>query len=78
VLHFLVWAILAAPAEGAAGCREPVSAAAVTGAVAQDPQARLRNADRRFWICANRWFARWRNSLLIVNSETVLRWHRRG
>ena len=30
------------------------------------PQTRLRNADRQFWICASRWFADWRNSLLIV------------
>ena len=42
------------------------------------PQTRLRNADRQFWICASRWFAGWRNSLLIVKPETVLRWHRRG
>ena len=42
------------------------------------PQTRLRNADRQFWICASRWFADWRNSLLIVKPETVLRWHRRG
>jgi putative transposase len=42
------------------------------------PQPPLRNADRQFWICASRWFAGWRNSLLIVKPETVLRWHRRG
>ena len=39
------------------------------------PQSRLRNADRQFWICASRWFAGRRNSLLIVKPETVLRWH---
>jgi hypothetical protein len=42
------------------------------------PQPRLRNADRQFRICASRWFAGWRNSLLIVRPETLLRWHRRG
>jgi hypothetical protein len=31
----------------------------------------LGNADRQFWICATRWFADWRNCLLIVKSETV-------
>ena len=35
------------------------------------PQPRLRNADRQFWICASRWFAGWRNSLLIVKPETA-------
>ena len=41
------------------------------------PQMRLRNADRHFCICASRWFAGRRNSLLIEEPETVLRWHRR-
>jgi hypothetical protein len=42
------------------------------------PQSPLRNAHRRFWICASRWFSGWRNSLLVVKPETVLKWHRRG
>jgi hypothetical protein len=29
------------------------------------PQPRLRDADRQFWICASRWFAGWRDSLLM-------------
>ena len=41
-------------------------------------RGRLRDADRRFWIVACRWFASWRHSLLIVKPEAVLRWHRRG
>jgi len=41
-------------------------------------RGRLRDADKRFWILACRWFASWRHSLLIVKPETVLRWHRRG
>jgi hypothetical protein len=36
------------------------------------PQPRLSNANRRFWICASRWFASWRSSLFIVKPETVL------
>jgi hypothetical protein len=64
-------------AEGPAGYRESVPAAAVIGAAAKHPQPRLHNADRQFWICASRWFAGWRNSPLIVKPETVLRWHRR-
>jgi hypothetical protein len=31
------------------------------------PRPRLSDADRRFWILANRWFHDWRNPLLIVN-----------
>jgi len=42
------------------------------------PRPRLEDADRRFWVLACRWFARWQASLLIVKPETVLRWHRHG
>jgi hypothetical protein len=41
------------------------------------PQLRLHNVDRQFWFGASRWFAGWRDSLLIVKPETVLRWYRR-
>ena len=39
---------------------------------------RLRDADRRFWIVACRWFEHWPEALIIVQPETVLGWHRRG
>src|SRR5262249_22462520 len=39
---------------------------------------RLADTDRRFWILASRWFPVWRDVLLIVQPETVLRWPRRG
>jgi putative transposase len=42
------------------------------------PRPRLRDADRRFWIIAFRWFSGWRRPLLIVRPETVLGWHRKG
>jgi hypothetical protein len=38
----------------------------------------VRDADRRFWVLASRWFDCWRETLLIVQPETVLRWHRKG
>lgn len=38
----------------------------------------LRDADRRFWIIACRWFARWGEALIVVQPETVLGWHRKG
>jgi hypothetical protein len=34
--------------------------------------------DRLFWILLSRWWPRWRESLLIVQAETVLRWRRDG
>jgi putative transposase len=42
------------------------------------PRLRLRDGDRRFWILVCRWFPTWRDSLLVVQPNTVLRWHRRG
>jgi putative transposase len=42
------------------------------------PRPRLRDSDRRFWILACRWLPRWREFLLVVQPDTVLRWHHRG
>jgi putative transposase len=44
----------------------------------QKPRPRLKDADRRFWVLACRWFLGWQSSVLIVKPETVLRWHRHG
>jgi putative transposase len=42
------------------------------------PRPRLRDGDRRFWILVCRSFLTWRDSLLVIQLNTVLRWHRRG
>jgi hypothetical protein len=34
--------------------------------------------DRLFWILLSRWWPQWRESLMIVQAETVLRWRRNG
>jgi hypothetical protein len=34
--------------------------------------------DRLFWILFSRWWPQWRDSLVIVQPETVLRWRRDG
>ena len=39
---------------------------------------RLQDSDRIFWILLRRLLRNWRESLLIVNPETVVRWHRKG
>ena len=39
---------------------------------------RLRNSDRRFWILVSRSIADWRDTLIIVQPETVIGWHRKG
>jgi hypothetical protein len=42
------------------------------------PHPRLRRRDRVFWLVARRLCADWRRHLVLVQPETVLRWHRRG
>jgi putative transposase len=38
---------------------------------------KLHPRDRLFWICLSRMWAEWRQALIIVTPDTVLRWHRR-
>ncbi len=38
---------------------------------------RLRRSDRVFWLLLSRAWSHWRETLLIVKPETVVRWHRK-
>src|SRR5215472_4310706 len=43
------------------------------------PRPRLTIIDRAFWILAHVfWSARWKQVLIVVTPETVVRWHRAG
>jgi transposase InsO family protein len=42
------------------------------------PRPRLRWRDRLFWVCLARLWAGWRQVLVLVQPQTVLRWHRLG
>jgi hypothetical protein len=42
------------------------------------PRPRLTDTDRFFWVVLSRIWADWRESLHIVQPETVVRWHRQG
>ena len=39
---------------------------------------RSRKRDRIFWAILSRIWANWRSALLIVQPDTVVRWHRQG
>ena len=39
---------------------------------------RLTALDRTFWVALSRIWSGWRETLVIVQPETVVRWHRRG
>src|SRR5712664_2597661 len=42
------------------------------------PKPRLSVADKLFWILARRFWSRWKQTLIVVTTETVVRWHRAG
>ena len=42
------------------------------------PRPSLGNFDRPFWIVARRVWSGWKQSLILVSPETVVRWHRAG
>ncbi len=39
---------------------------------------KLRPRDRAFWAVLSRLWADWRSALVIVEPDTVVRWHRQG
>jgi hypothetical protein len=42
------------------------------------PGPRLSSFDQLFWMVARRFWAGWKQSLIIATPETVVRWHRAG
>ncbi len=44
----------------------------------KNPQPKLSRWDRLFWLALRRLWPKWSSVLLIVELETVVRWHRAG
>ena len=42
------------------------------------PRPRLRTFDKVFWVLARRFWSGWKQALIIVTPETVVRWHQAG
>jgi hypothetical protein len=42
------------------------------------PRPRLGIFDKLFWVLTRRLWSRWKNALVVVTPETVIRWHRAG
>jgi putative transposase len=42
------------------------------------PRARLALFDKLFWVLARRFWSGWKQTLIVVNPETVVQWHRAG
>jgi len=42
------------------------------------PRPRISQSDRAFWVMLSRLSPRWKDQLVIVHPETVVRWHRDG
>ena len=43
----------------------------------QRRRPRIRKLDRAFWVILSRFWGDWKETLVIVKPETVLRWHRK-
>lgn len=41
-------------------------------------RARPNRTDRLFWIAFSRFVANWRDSVIAIHPDTVVRWHREG
>jgi putative transposase len=42
------------------------------------PRPHLGLLEKLFWVAARRFWSQWRQSLIVVTPETVIRWHRAG
>jgi putative transposase len=42
------------------------------------PRPRMGAVDKIFWVFARRFWSAWKQSFVLVNPETVVRWHRGG
>src|SRR5215470_4190476 len=42
------------------------------------PRPPIRLFDKFFWVLASRFWAGWKEALIVVSPETVARWHRAG
>ncbi len=53
--------------------RQQLATFAVNG-----PKPRLTSVDRTFWVFLSRTWSGWKEVLVIVQPDTVVRWHRKG
>lgn len=42
------------------------------------PRPMLGRLDKLFWVIAHRLWSAWKEALIVVTPETVVRWHRAG
>jgi hypothetical protein len=42
------------------------------------PKPRITSVDRTFWVFLSRIWSEWKENLVIVQPDTVVRWHRKG
>ena len=44
----------------------------------QNRRPRLLATDKLFWVVLRRFWSLWKNALIVVKPESVVRWHRAG
>jgi putative transposase len=46
--------------------------------IRQRPRPTLQRRDQLFWVCLSRLWSGWRSVLVVVQPDTVVRWHQQG
>ncbi len=79
-MTFGIWAVLRALVVNRARLAAENAALRHQLAVFQRSAKRpkLRRGDRIFWVWLSKLWGGWRDALLIVQPETVVKWHRQG
>jgi len=44
----------------------------------KNPRPRLTEFDKLFWVLAREYWSRWKQVLIVVSPETIVRWRRAG
>jgi hypothetical protein len=50
----------------------------LAGLARRNPQPRLAQSGRLFWVALRKMWPAWRQTLVLIQPETVVRWHRAG
>jgi transposase InsO family protein len=82
LLHFVALIIRCAPALFRSQNEQVIVELALRQQLATYSQQKVRSKitplDRVFWVALFRFWPRWKRVLVIVNPDTVVRWHRKG
>ncbi len=82
ILHFLVLVLRCAPAFFRSRSEQAIVELTLRQQLAtcsqKNTKPKITPLDRVFWVALFQFWPRWKQSLVIVKPDTVVRWHRKG